>query len=360
MKKIVFLFALFSFLMYGGPAFAQTAGSGEEGLDFGTSGILPTNPFYFLKEWRRDFRRLITRNPIRKAEVELTILNQQAAEINQLQELAPERIEALNEALERYRENVIRLRIQLREVSETSKNPNVDMFLEQLTDRVLLHEELFKTLEEKFLEQEELFGAIRETRNAANDALGEIPGRFETDEAFKIRLERLHEGDLPLRFRLMFATSTATSTLEATSTPAVVPEVKVEVKKPEPVKEVVKPKVTVPPPAPLPPPVPIPPPAPIVPVREVTIKIDDQGLHPAWLTVKKGEKVRLTFKVDINSSDYSGYFFVAEQGFGWDTTGRIFPNHAETVEFVADKSFEFTSKVFDGPTRGRGSVTVEE
>lgn len=408
MKKIVFLSVLVSFLAVGGlaprslsvvaVAHAQTE---NEDLDIGSSGILPTNPFYFLKEWRRSVQRVFTRSPLRRAELELNITNQQAAEINQLEELAPENISALQNAITSYTESAVRLRARLEELGDTSENPNVDKLLEQLTERVLKHQQLFNELVEKFEAQESVRAGLDAAKHSTINVLGQIPEQLESAEKFKERLERLlrvedvtqNEGEKALEvleqlnarlpeqaresifevrerlleklqldsFGLEISTSTATSTPEPA--PKVAPPAKIEAPKEKaaPVKvEAPKPKVVVPPPTVAPPVVQVPPAPPAIPIKEIVIKIDDQGLHPAWVTVKKGEKVRIIFKVLMNSTDYEGYIFKTEPGLGWGTTGRIFPNYEEAVEFTADKNFEFTSQLYSGTIRGRGSVGVEE
>src|SRR3989344_1140152 len=198
MKKIVFLSVLVSFLAVGGLAPRSLGVVGvalaqvdSEDLDIGSSGILPTNPFYFLKEWRRSVQRVFARSPLRRAELELNITNQQAAEINQLEELAPENISALQNAITNYTESAVRLRARLEELGETSENPNVDKLLEQLTERVLKHQQLFNGLAGKFEEKEIAKGGLEAAKHSTIDVLGQIPERLESAEKFKERLERL-------------------------------------------------------------------------------------------------------------------------------------------------------------------------
>lgn len=48
-------------------------------------GLLPTNPFYFLKEWRRDIKGFFTVRPVKRAELELQVIREKSAEIKKLQ-----------------------------------------------------------------------------------------------------------------------------------------------------------------------------------------------------------------------------------------------------------------------------------
>src|SRR3989338_8115513 len=67
-------------------------------------GLLPTNPFYFFKEWGRGIKMFFTFNKVSKAGYELEITNQKAAELKKVQEVEPNDIEALNKALDNYNE----------------------------------------------------------------------------------------------------------------------------------------------------------------------------------------------------------------------------------------------------------------
>src|SRR3989338_1352335 len=89
-KKYLAVFVVFGFLV-AGAAFAHD-------IDLGVPdpGVLPTSPFYFVKEWRRGITRLFTFNPIKKAELELTILNEKAAEAQEVEETSDRKSTRLN------------------------------------------------------------------------------------------------------------------------------------------------------------------------------------------------------------------------------------------------------------------------
>jgi len=151
-------------------------------------GLLPTNPFYFLKEWGRGVRRVFTFNPVTKAELELRIANEKAAEAKQVEEIAPENAGAVAEAVQNYEEAQIRLRVRLESLKETSKNPNVDRLLNELTDRTVKHQKLFDELAKKF----ENAGEVKTAVEAAKDKLGEAAaaGALKDDPAkFAAKLE---------------------------------------------------------------------------------------------------------------------------------------------------------------------------
>lgn len=51
------------------------------------AGLLPTNPFYFLKEWRRGVAGLLTIRPAKRAELELQTIREKSLEIKKLKSI---------------------------------------------------------------------------------------------------------------------------------------------------------------------------------------------------------------------------------------------------------------------------------
>lgn len=162
-------------------------------LGVANPGILPTSPFYFLKNWGRAIERIITINPVKRANLELEISNQQAAEIERMKEISPERIDAISKAADNYKNNVDRLKARLDALKETSKNPNVDALVEKLADRSIKHQQLFDELKKKFENQAELKNKLEAIQEKVSENISEIPKKFETPEAFKERLQRMIE-----------------------------------------------------------------------------------------------------------------------------------------------------------------------
>lgn len=109
-------------------------------------GLLPTSRFYFFKEWRRGISRFFTFNPVKKAELDLKITDEKAAELLEVQKTAPE---AAEDALKNYEKAQERLKKTFEGLKETSENPNVDLLLEKLADRTVKHTQLFDELSRK-------------------------------------------------------------------------------------------------------------------------------------------------------------------------------------------------------------------
>ena len=113
-------------------------------------GILPTSYFYFFKEWRRGITRLFTFKKISKAELELKITNEKAAEMFKVQETKPDSMKAFTAALENYAKATERLQARLLKLEETSENPNVAKLLLKLNEQTLKHAVLLNQITERW------------------------------------------------------------------------------------------------------------------------------------------------------------------------------------------------------------------
>lgn len=188
-KILIFPLTVLVILSFASLALAQTEGDDLEveehetlevsTVDLGVDrpGILPTNPFYFFKEFSRGVRRFFAFDPEKRAELELKILNERAAEIQVVERLNPDNTEALVRAIDNYNEGVDRLRVRLDILRDTSENPNIDRLLDKLMDRSLRHQQLFDEISGR---HEELRGSIRGVRDRLH-ILERINREFITD-----------------------------------------------------------------------------------------------------------------------------------------------------------------------------------
>src|SRR3989344_6012567 len=104
MKNLaIFILLVQFFAISAGNISAQTVTIADLGVEEPT--LLPTNPFYFLKEFGRSVRQVFTFNPIAKAKLELRIVNEKAAEVKKVQELRGEDEKGLAKAIRNYQES---------------------------------------------------------------------------------------------------------------------------------------------------------------------------------------------------------------------------------------------------------------
>ncbi len=69
--------------------------------------------------------------------------------------------------------------------------------------------------------------------------------------------------------------------------------------------------------------------------REITVEGSEFKLTPSEITVKKGERVKITF---TNTGNVQHDFVIADLGVA---TKRINPGESDTVEFIPDESGQF-------------------
>ncbi len=160
-----------------------------EDLEVIDPGVLPTSNFYFFKEIVRGLQRAVTFNAVSRAELELKIVNEKAAELKKVSENNAD-AEGLERAITNYKNNAERLKSRFEALKETSLNPNIDKLLDKLADRTLKHEQLFEELKAKH-------EAVREKIEAAQEKLDETVAdaveRLDTAEKLKKRLEKAIE-----------------------------------------------------------------------------------------------------------------------------------------------------------------------
>ncbi|MEK7087461.1 MAG: DUF5667 domain-containing protein, partial [Patescibacteria group bacterium] len=202
MKKYILVFSSVLILM---PflAFAQTEATVEtsteiavesngvtlEDLGVPDPGLLPTSNFYFFKEFARGLRRAVTFNAVSRAEFELKIVNEKAAELKKVSQSNGD-ARGLERAVTNYKENAERLRARLEALKETSENPNVDKLLDKLADRVIKHEQLFEELKAK---HEAVRERIEEAQEDLEEASADAAERLDTAEKLKERFEKAVE-----------------------------------------------------------------------------------------------------------------------------------------------------------------------
>src|SRR3989338_2011521 len=148
-------------------------------------GLLPTNPFYFMKEWARGVRRKFTTGAVNKAEYELQVSTEKAAELKRLEEVKSD-ARAIARAAENYAENMQRLTERLKTISARSENPKVDKLMDSLVERTLVHQQLLGELKAKYGEVKDDIEAVQKT---VDEVLKEVPRTIDSAEQFTDRLK---------------------------------------------------------------------------------------------------------------------------------------------------------------------------
>lgn len=199
MKKYILVFSaallLMPFLAFAQAETATETSAGAavesngvtlEDLEVKDPGLLPTSNFYFFKEFFRGLQRAVTFNAVSRAELELKIVNEKAAELKKVSESNADN-KGLERAVVNYKENSERLKLRLEALKETSANPNVDELLDKLADRVIKHEQLFEELKAKHEAARE---KIEEAQEDLEEAAADAAERLDTAEKLKERFEK--------------------------------------------------------------------------------------------------------------------------------------------------------------------------
>lgn len=150
-------------------------------------GLLPTSPFYFLKEWWRGLKIGWIRDPIKKSEAQLQVLSEKLAEAEAIAQKAP-KLEVLEKAFDNYASAMDKLKTRIEGLKETSENPNIDKLLDKITEAEIRHSEVL----DKILENvPEAVAQVERVRQNINQTLPLLRLRFENQEVPKIPPERL-------------------------------------------------------------------------------------------------------------------------------------------------------------------------
>ena len=200
MKNIKFLFLiLISSMLLTGVVFAQEDASQIiknqeiklEDLGVSSAGILPSNPFYFLKEWTRGIKKSFAFSAIKKAELQLEIVNERAAELKKLKEILSLDSKVLTSSLTLYKDSLdfLKEKIKNLNIEDSVVDSRNDSFLNRLSENTIKHIKLFSELKEDG--DDENNKLLSELQEKTVEIIAEVPERLETSSEFKNRLEEI-------------------------------------------------------------------------------------------------------------------------------------------------------------------------
>ncbi len=158
-------------------------------------GLLPTSPFYFLKEWWRGLKVGWIRDPIKKSEAQLQILSEKLAEAEEVAKRTS-KPEVLEKAFGNYTNTMDKLKTRLEGLEGTSENPNIDKLLDRVTEAEIRHSEVL----DKILETvPQAVAQVEKVRQNINQALPLLRLKFENQEEFMNRLDNKLQELQPLK-----------------------------------------------------------------------------------------------------------------------------------------------------------------
>lgn len=166
--------------------------------------VLPTNPFYFLKEFKRGVQKTFTFGSIKKLDFELKVANEKITELKKLEEIVSENPAAVEKALDNYQSNFDSLSERIKEMEYDSQNERLNKFISDFTDNGLKHLELFFELKEKVSDKNQR--KINDLQNAVAESISQIFLKLEKPEIARNVLAgaiKGQRGGIATEFRLI-------------------------------------------------------------------------------------------------------------------------------------------------------------
>jgi len=212
--------------------------------DLGTTDptLLPSNGFYFLKDWSRNARLFFAFNPVKKAELRQKYANQQLLELRELAKDEDAKTKIVEKAKEKYEAQQEKLGKLLEKIKENTSD-KANSFKEKYFNQQVLHDDILAKLEG--VVSEDVLEKITETRNTHIEKFGENMFRLEGSEkiperienALKRGAEKVKNSEVINQIKERVQNKEHIQTLQQTKE-RVMNRVRTEIKKiPEPVKE---------------------------------------------------------------------------------------------------------------------------
>lgn len=153
------------------------------------AGILPTNPFYFLKNWSRGVQSLFVRSPIKRAEMALGVLDNKMEELRGVVRILPESDEALAAAARNYEAGAAEAMARLVAVSPDGAGAQVFLRAAELAGRhFVLTDDFYLAVRREGGRR-----ALREAHEAAGEFFTAAASEAAENAAFFERLKAVAE-----------------------------------------------------------------------------------------------------------------------------------------------------------------------
>lgn len=139
-------------------------------------GILPTDLFYFFKEWSRGFTMLFASDPLVKAELELNILHEKASEVLKVSEVS-RNSSYIIKSLNNYQKSSGKLISRMQSLPQDQYSQD---FANYIDEKLIMHELLFLQLSNRFKnapDYQKINEAIEDTQFKALDVIVENGNR---------------------------------------------------------------------------------------------------------------------------------------------------------------------------------------
>lgn len=158
--------------------------------------LLPDNPFYFLKEWRRGIQSFFAFGRIKKIELEQKFASERLLELKKMAKEGKADSKILQKATEKYGKTIEKIKNQAQKIEQkASENEDVNKFLDKFTQQQILHEKILQKLESQV--PADALEKIKEAREQHLEGFSEVMQKLEDrTEQIKEKIENaLQDGD---------------------------------------------------------------------------------------------------------------------------------------------------------------------
>jgi len=154
---------------------AQTSDSEVSvGVDMKSDpGILPTNPFYFIKSWSRSIRQTLTFDPISKAKLELQFANEKIAEAKKVQDIQPLNTDKIVDAVKNYKDTQEKLKERLQNLGGNADSVEVNALISEVVNKSIKHERVLDEMAMTKKDNVDIQSAIESTREVIDNNMVE-------------------------------------------------------------------------------------------------------------------------------------------------------------------------------------------
>jgi DNA polymerase III alpha subunit (gram-positive type) len=166
---------------------ADTVISAED-LEVLEPTLLPNNPLYFLKEWKRGIQLFFTFGDLKKVELNQQFANEKLIELKKLAEEGKVDSAVLIKATEKYENAMEKIENAVSKIEVASnENENINKFLEKFATHQMLHQRILQKIKEQVPEQ--AFQKIEQARERHMERFGEVMQKLESNQ--ERRVERI-------------------------------------------------------------------------------------------------------------------------------------------------------------------------
>lgn len=192
MKQLLFITMAALFMGASLGALAQETSSLPEvsASDLGVAEprILPDSPFYFLKNWARGIQSFITRDPVKKADLEEQFLNEKLVELKKMVELGKDK-DKTDKAAEIVKAALEKVKSRIDQIKETAgTSDQVNSFLDKFTQQGLLQQRVLEKLANQVPAQ--AMEKIEQARQEHLQKFGQVMEKLEDTTKVTDRLKR--------------------------------------------------------------------------------------------------------------------------------------------------------------------------